>query len=155
MQKSKRGSLRLWLGCAALLCACGGKAASTEQDALQVIERWKTAFKESDVDGITRLYAPDASFFGTGSQALVTAPAAIRTYFETALQRNKPRGAELLEHSVRVVSDDVVIVTGLDRVSGTKDGSIQYGNGRVTFVLERREGTWRIVHFHRSALPPG
>jgi uncharacterized protein (TIGR02246 family) len=153
MQKSKRGLLGLSFGCAVLLSACGGKSASTEHDAMQVIERWKTAFRESDVDTIASLYAPDALFFGTGSQALVTAPAAIRSYFETALQRNKPRGAELLEHSVRVVSDDVVIVTGLDRVSGTKDGSIQYGNGRVTFVLEKRDGSWQIVHFHRSVLP--
>jgi ketosteroid isomerase-like protein len=54
---------------------------------------------------------------------------------------------------VRVVSDDVVIVTGLDRVSGTKDGSVYYREGRVSFVIERRGGQWQIVHFHRSALP--
>jgi ketosteroid isomerase-like protein len=71
------------------------------------------------------------------------------------LQRDKPRGAKLLEHSVRVVSDDVVIVTGLDRVSGTKDGAIHYTDGRVTFVIEKRGGTWQIVHFHRSAVPTG
>lgn len=120
---------------------------------MQVIERWARAFGESDVDTIVGLYAPDALFFGTGSQTLVTAPAEIRSYFEAALQRNRPRGAALLEHSVRVVSDDAVIVTGLDRVSGVKDGNVQYSNGRVTFVLERRGATWQIAHFHRSLVP--
>jgi ketosteroid isomerase-like protein len=54
---------------------------------------------------------------------------------------------------VRVASDDVVIITGLDRVSGTKDGSVYYAEGRVTFVIEKRGADWQIVHFHRSAMP--
>ncbi len=120
---------------------------------MQVIQRWEAAFDASNVDAIVGLYAPDASFFGTGSKALVTTPDQIRSYFEVALQRDKPRGAKLLEHSVRVVSDQVVIVTGLDRVSGTKDGSVYTRDGRVSFVIERRGALWQIVHFHRSALP--
>jgi uncharacterized protein (TIGR02246 family) len=122
---------------------------------MQVIQRWATAFDESNVDAIVGLYAPDASFFGTGSKTLVTQPGEIRSYFEAALQKDKPRGAQLLEHSVRVVSDDVVIVTGLDRVSGTKDGSVYTRDGRVSFVLEKRGALWQIVHFHRSAVPTG
>jgi uncharacterized protein (TIGR02246 family) len=120
---------------------------------MQVIQRWATAFDESNVDAIVALYAPDASFFGTGSKELVTQPEAIRSYFEAALQKDKPRGAKLLEHSVRVVSDHLVIVTGLDRVSGTKDGSVYTRDGRVSFVLEKRGAAWQIIHFHRSAVP--
>jgi len=122
---------------------------------MQVVQRWATAFGESDVDTIASLYAPDASFFGTGSKALVTTPEQIRSYFEVGLQRDKPRGAQLLEHSVQVISDDVVIVTGLDRVSGTKEGSVYHADGRVSFVLEKRGSNWQVVHFHRSALPGG
>jgi uncharacterized protein (TIGR02246 family) len=120
---------------------------------MRVVQRWATAFSQSDVDTIVSLYAPDASFFGTGSKALVTTPELIRSYFEVGLQRDKPRGAELLEHSVKVISDDVVLVTGLDRVSGTKDGKVYHADGRVSFLLEKRGGTWQVVHFHRSAMP--
>jgi uncharacterized protein (TIGR02246 family) len=122
---------------------------------MRVVQRWATAFGESDVDTIASLYAPDASFFGTGSKALVTTPEQIRAYFEVGLQRDKPRGAQLLEHSVQAISDDVVIVTGLDRVSGTKEGNVYHADGRVSFVLEKRGGSWQVVHFHRSALPGG
>ena len=122
---------------------------------MRVVQRWATAFGESDVDTIASLYARDASFFGTGSKALVTTPAQIRNYFEVGLQRDKPRGAQLLEHSVKVISDDVVIVTGLDRVSGTKEGKVYHADGRVSFVLEKRGGNWQVVHFHRSVLPGG
>ena len=115
--------------------------------------RWIGAFTESDVDGIVKLYAPDALFFGTGSKTLVAKPDGIRTYFEQALLSNRPRGASLGEHSVMVLSDTAVVVTGLDTVTGTRDGKTYSANGRVTFVIEKRSGTWQIVHFHRSAVP--
>ena len=155
MQDRKPALWHLCFGCALFLSACAGSRASAESDARLVIQRWATAFEKSDVDTIVSLYAPDASFFGTGSQTLVTAPAEIRSYFEAALNRNQPRGAELLAHSVHVVSSDAVIVTGLDRISGTKDGVVQHSHGRVSFVLRKRGATWQIVHFHRSLVPPG
>lgn len=160
MRKPTIRPLLSWFACAALLCACKSAPSSSTtsgpaSEAEQVIVRWATAFRESNVDAIVGLYAPDASFFGTGSQALVTTPEPIRRYFETGLNRDKPRGAELLEHSVQVVSDDVVIVTGKDRVSGMKNGSVYHAEGRVTFVLRKQASAWQIVHFHRSALPAG
>ena len=160
MRNLKTRPLLPWLFGAALLCAC--KSASTSsaasdsaREAEQIIARWAAAFRESNVDAIASLYAPDASFFGTGSRALVTTPEQIRRYFETGLNRDKPRGAELLEHSVQVVSDDVVIVTGMDRVSGMKNGSVYHADGRVTFILRKQASAWQIIHFHRSALPAG
>jgi uncharacterized protein (TIGR02246 family) len=141
------------LACALALSACRSDTTSAANDAMQVVQRWATAFNESNVDTIVGLYAPDALFFGTGSKALVSTPAQIRSYFEAALNKDKPRGAELLDHSVKVLSDSVVIVTGMDRVSGTRDGNVYHADGRVTFLLEKRGGNWQIVHFHRSALP--
>lgn len=142
------------LACALALCGCRSDSASASDEAMRVVQRWAAAFSASDVDAITALYAPDASFFGTGSQTLVSTPEQIRNYFQTGLNRDQPRGAQLLEHSVQVLSDTVVLITGLDRVSGTRDGTVYQAHGRVSFVLEKRGGTWQVVHFHRSALPP-
>jgi uncharacterized protein (TIGR02246 family) len=153
--KSPLRALRASLACALVLCGCRGDGGSAADEAMQVVQRWATAFNQSNVDAIVGLYAPDALFFGTGSKALVTAPEQIRTYFEAALQSNKPRHAELLEHSVKVLSGNAVLVTGLDRVSGTKDGSEYHSYGRVSFVVEKRGAAWQIVHFHRSAVPAG
>ncbi|HVZ32559.1 MAG TPA: nuclear transport factor 2 family protein [Polyangiaceae bacterium] len=140
------------MAAALALAAC--RTGSAGSDALQVVQRWTAAFNESNVDAIVSLYAPDALFFGTGSRSLVTSRDQIRSYFDAALKKDQPRGAQLLDHSVQVLSDRVVIVTGLDRVSGTKNGSVYHSDGRVTFVIERRGDSWQIVHFHRSALPP-
>jgi uncharacterized protein (TIGR02246 family) len=153
MKNCKFGRWRLALAGVLLLSACKSDTASATNGAMQVVQRWATAFNESNVDAIVSLYAPDASFFGTGSKTLVSTPEQIRDYFAAALQRDKPRGAELREPSVRVVSDNVVIVVGLDRVSGTKNGNVYHAEGRVSFVIEKRGDDWQIVHFHRSALP--
>ena len=52
-----------------------------------------------------------------------------------------------------VLSDTAVMVTGLDTVTGVRDGKPYSNNGRVTFVVAKRGSVWQIVHFHRSAMP--
>ena len=127
--------------------------AGPKEEALQIVEKWTKAFTESDVDGIVKLYAPDALFFGTGSKTLFSKPEEIRKYFEQALLSNRPRGATVGDHSVMIVSDTAVVVTGLDTVTGVRDGNPFSANGRVTFVVAKRGSGWQIVHFHRSAMP--
>ena len=132
---------------------CSTAIAGPKEDALQVVEKWAKAFTESDVDGIVKLYAPDALFLGTGSKTVVVKPEEIRKYFEQALLSNRPRGARLDSNSAMVVSDTAVVVTGLDTVTGVRDGKPTSANGRVTFVVAKRGSDWQIVHFHRSAMP--
>lgn len=132
---------------------CTTAIAGPKEEALQVLQKWTKAFTDSDVDGIVRLYAPDALFFGTGSKTLVIAPQDIRKYFEQALLNNRPRGATLNTYSAMVLSDTAVVVTGLDSVTGVRDGKPFSADGRVTFVVVKRSSDWQIVHFYRSAMP--
>ena len=148
-----RELLRVVLAFAVITSLCSTAIAGPKEDALQVVEKWTKAFTDSDVDGIVKLYAPDALFLGTGSKAVVTRPEEIRKYFEQALLSNRPRGAKVGDHSAMVVSDTVVVVTGLDTVTGVRDGTPVSADGRVTFVVARRGSDWQIVHFHRSAMP--
>jgi len=124
-----------------------------KEEALQVLERWSQAFGQSNVDAIVALYAPDALFMGTGSKTLVTRQEGIRSYFENALLQNKPRSAALSEYETRVLSDTWVLVTGLDATAGVRDGKPFSNPGRVTFIVAKQGSDWKIVHFHRSAIP--
>jgi uncharacterized protein (TIGR02246 family) len=132
---------------------CSTAIAGPKEEALQVLEKWTKAFTDSDVDGIVKLYASDALFLGTGSKTVVVKTEEIRKYFEQALLNNRPRGATLGSHSAMVLSDTAVVVTGLDTVTGVRDGKPFSANGRVTFVVAKRGSAWQIVHFHRSAMP--
>jgi uncharacterized protein (TIGR02246 family) len=127
--------------------------AGPKEDALAVLDKWTKAFAASDVDGIVKLYAPDALFVGTSSKAVIGKPEGIRSYFENALLTNRPRGATLNDYAAMVLSDTAVVITGLDTVTGVRDGQTFSANGRVTFVVAKRGSDWEIVHFHRSAMP--
>jgi uncharacterized protein (TIGR02246 family) len=145
--------MRFLVGIFILMASISAAAADSKTDALQIIDRWAKAFTASDVDAIVKLYAPDALFMGTGSKAVVTKPEGIRTYFEAALLNNRPRGASLNSSESMVLSDGAVLVTGLDTVTGVRDGTPTSASGRVTFVVAKRGADWQIVHFHRSAMP--
>jgi hypothetical protein len=127
--------------------------AGPKEDALQVLENWTKAFGASDVDGIVKLYSADALFLGTGSKSVVVMPEGIQKYFEAALNSDKPRGATLVSYESMPLSDTAVIITGLDSVTGVKDGVAYARAGRVTFVVAKRGADWKIIHFHRSAMP--
>ena len=144
---------RITLFIALLTAVCSTVWAGPREEAMTVIEKWAKAFNESDVDSIVSLYAPDALFFGTGSQTLVTKTEDVRKYFEQALLTNRPKSASLGEHSVMVLTDSTVVVTGLDFAGGTRDGKPYGTAGRTSFVVAKRDGSWKIVHFHRSAKP--
>jgi uncharacterized protein (TIGR02246 family) len=137
----------LWVSLAS--CALAGP----REEALSVVDKWAAAFTASDVDGIVKLYAPDALFLGTGSTAVVTDPAGVRAYFERGLLSRRPRGAVLTSSQALVLSDTAVVVTGLDETSAVIDGATVTSPGRVTFVVAKRGRQWLIVHFHRSAMP--
>jgi len=113
---------KLLIAVALFASLCSTVSAGPKEDALQVLEKWTKAFTDSDVDGIVKLYAPDTTFLGTGSKTVVVKPEEIRKYFEQALLNNRPRGATLNSHSSMVLSDTVVVVTGLDTVTGVRDG---------------------------------
>ena len=126
--------------------------ADPKVEALQVLAKWIQAFNASDIEGIVSLYAPDALFIGTGSKEVGSTPEYFRKYFQS-LKRDMPRGAKLDSYSTMELSSTVVLVSGMDTVSGTKDGATFHRPGRTSFVLVKREEKWQIVQFHRSAVP--
>jgi ketosteroid isomerase-like protein len=138
---------------ALLVLLSSASVAGPREDALQVLEEWAKAFTDSDVDAIVKLHAPDALFMGTASKGVVTQTAGVRAYFENALLNNRPRSAKLTDYKVLVLSDSAVAVSGLDLITGVRDGSTFSASGRATFVIAKRGADWQIVQFHRSPIP--
>jgi uncharacterized protein (TIGR02246 family) len=139
--------------CISLIFLGSSAFAGPKEDAVQVVERWAKAFTEADVDTIVSLYTPDAVFIGTSSKTIVTQPEDIKKYFQGALLGSRRFVATLVDSSVTPVSETVFVVTALDKLVVSADGKTQNVFGRVTFVLVKRESGWKIVSFHRSAMP--
>ena len=136
-----------------LMSLSSAAIAGPNEDALQLLEKWAKAFTDSDVDAIVKLHAPDALFMGTQSKTVVAKTEGIRAYFENALLNNRPRSAKLTDYTTVVLSDTAVAVSGLDALTGVRDGKTFGTTGRVTFVVAKRGTDWQIVQFHRSPVP--
>jgi uncharacterized protein (TIGR02246 family) len=116
--------------------------------ALAVVDVWARALAISDVDTIVALYAPDATFIGTSSREIVDDRAGIRAYFEAAVRSIGRCEVAIMGAQVTAIDDCTGVVVALDRIAGTVQLS-----GRLTFVVARRGDAWKIVSFHRSAMP--
>jgi uncharacterized protein (TIGR02246 family) len=148
--------MRTFLCSVAVIAALSSVAtAGPKDDALQVVAKWNKAFADKDVDGIAKLYAPDALFLGTSSKTVVVKPDGNRSYFAAALLNDNPPRVSCCgdDYSAMPLSDTEVVITGFDTVTGVRDGQPFSARGRVTFVVAKRGPDWQIVHFHRSAMP--
>ena len=61
-------------------------------------------------------YKTSAAYAGT------LTPPKVRAYFENALLNNRRRGAKLTDYTAVVLSDTAVAVSGLDALTGVRDG---------------------------------
>ena len=114
---------------------------------------WVAALNRQDMDGVVANFAADVSFLGTSSQAVLGTPADIRQYFTEVFAKFAPLSVELGELHISALTTDSVVVTGFDRWRITLAGTPAEGIGRLSVAIARRDGQWRIVSFHRSAMP--
>ena len=121
--------------------------------ALGAVHAWINAVNRNDLDGILAAFAPDARFFGTSTQVIVSSPDGIKEYFEVVFKNYAPISAALGQITVSELSSSSAVVTGYDEWQLTVDGKQVEGIGRLSIAIALRDGRWEIVSFHRSAIP--
>ena len=126
--------------------------ADPKEDALQVVDQFKKAFDASDVQGIVKLFAPDAIFLGTVSPKLATKTEDIDAYFQ-GIKTDTPRKVVFGDYATLVLSDTAVVFAGMDQFSSTRDGKSIELPARFTLVVMKGNQGWRISHFHSSVRP--
>jgi len=123
-----------------------------EVEAAAVFEQFLDAMTNTDMEVVTSLFSEDALFWGTGSQSLVTDPAGVALYFEP-VGRNPPGQtiARARDYESVAIGNNLVAISGMWEVvpSGQSEGTPL----RVSMVLALRNGTWKIIQFHNSAVP--
>lgn len=125
--------------------------ADPKDDVKAATQAWADAFNARSIERTTALYAPDAVFWGTTSQALRDTPAAIREYFGNMPTTPQTR-VTFGESRIRVYGD-VAIHTGHYTFSGVRDGQPTSTPARFSFTFRLRDGRWWIVDHHSSAMP--
>jgi uncharacterized protein (TIGR02246 family) len=129
--------------------------AGPAEDALVAYDKFFAAFTTDNDQQITTFFAPDAQFYGTNSQEVVTNREGIRTYFKRAL--DGARGATKatqFERTALALSDTVVAIAGKWQSERTQGGTMTTaGPSRSTVVMQKRGDQWLIVQFHNSPTP--
>jgi ketosteroid isomerase-like protein len=97
--------MRKVLAAMALIATSSVAQAGPNEDAYQGVEQWSNAFRDSDVDALTKLYAPDALMIGTAGKVVLTTPDQIYKYFDLNLNANNPRTAKLNSSEALVIND--------------------------------------------------
>ena len=143
---------KLVLTCVMLLLWPISSFAGPKEDAYQVVEQFKKAFDASDVEGVVKLFAPDAVFLGTISPILVTNTGQIDKYFQ-GIRLLMPRSVVIEEYATIVLSENAVLFAGMDTFSATKEGNVIKTPARFTLLITRTDQGWRISHFHSSLRP--
>lgn len=140
-----------FLACMTLLASPA--IADPKNGALGAAQAWVDAINRHDVDGIVATFASNARFFGTSTKVLVDSSDGIRQYFDAVYAKFAPLSVQLGEVSVSELSADSAVITGYDQWSLTLDGKAIQTVGRLSIAVAQRNGQWRIVSFHRSAMP--
>jgi uncharacterized protein (TIGR02246 family) len=124
-----------------------------QNGALSALHAWVDAVNRHDLEAIVAIFAPVASFFGTSTQTLVSSSEGIRQYFDAVLKNYVPLKVALGLVTMSELSPDSAVITGYDKWQVTLNGESTEGMGRLSVAVAVRDDHWRIISFHRSAMP--
>ena len=145
--------MRAWIAVIALLVAAPATlVAGPQEDVTAAAEAWADAFSRHDLEGLLRLYDPEAVFWGTSSGTLRDSPELIRDYFKGV--PNSQMTVAIGDHRVRVLGD-VAIAVGHYTFVDKRDGKDVPRPARFSFTFRQREGRWLIMGHHSSSVPAG
>jgi ketosteroid isomerase-like protein len=123
------------------------------EDGEQLLANWVNAVNQCDVNAVMQLFAADVMFYGTSTKTLITSSEGVRQYFEQAFAQLQPLTMSIEDKKIQSVSDAVMLLACSDSWTVTLNGQQQIMFGRLVMTAAIKQGVWKIVSFHRSALP--
>jgi uncharacterized protein (TIGR02246 family) len=115
-------------------------------------QAWVEALNACDPAKLASLYDPEAVFWGTVSQQVISTPAGVRQYFERGCAAPARLQVSLGSPAVRVY-ENTAINTGAYTFTGVVGGQPRVFPARYSFTYRKREGKWLIVDHHSSSVP--
>jgi uncharacterized protein (TIGR02246 family) len=118
-----------------------------------LFDDWNFALSSLDASQVAQRYWPNAVLLPTASNTPRTTPAMVRDYFEHFLAR-RPRGhidSRTIQGGCNLAMDmGTYTFSMMDDKGVTSEVAARY-----TFVYQYRDGGWKILHHHSSAMPEG
>jgi len=127
--------------------------AGPEDEVHARFEQWIATFNTHDVDRVSQLYDQNARLLSTGgSEKPLDGRQVIHDYFIPFFKRGD---TVVFDHDDAVkVFSNTAIETGYYHFNiHDPNGKADTWVSRYTFVFEKKDGNWMIVHHHSSRVP--
>ena len=121
---------------------------AADEVAAGLISKWSAAFSRLDADALSSLYSTHALFYGS-NPALYRGRDGVKSYF-AGLPRWKSSSVRITDVTTSAVGNDLVNMAG--SANFTFDG--QALTVKITWVIVREDGDWKIVSHHVSSTAP-
>lgn len=123
-----------------------------EREIASLFDRWNTALQGGNAQSVVDLYAPGAVLQPTVSNRVRNTPAEIKDYFDYFLQ-SKPTG-QINYREIRLLGSNAAMDSGVYTFElNEANGQTRQVQARYTFIYEQRDGQWKILNHHSSAMP--
>lgn len=119
---------------------------NVEAELRQILEDWKNAFVNKDIDGLTKAYMPDVIMFDV--KETFKGVGAIRVLWEVALPLVSIKPESRHEELNFDIGDDIALVSGYFQMISENDGPGL--RARITICFRKTEQEWKIFHEHFS-----
>jgi uncharacterized protein (TIGR02246 family) len=115
-----------------------------------IIEKWSASFNKLDADALASLYSKNAFFFGS-NPSLYRGNEGVAVYFN-ALPRWSSPTVQFTDVRTAQVGVDLI------NFAGTASFFVNEGEPplsvKITWVIAREDGAWKIVSHHVSSKVP-
>jgi uncharacterized protein (TIGR02246 family) len=131
---------------------CQAAWAGPEDEVHARFEQWIATFNSHDADRLSQLYDQDARLLSTGgNEKPLDGRETIHVYFIPFMNR---RDTVAFDHDDAVkVFSNIAVETGYYHFNIFPDGKPDVWAARYTFVFEKKDGNWMILHQHSSRVP--
>jgi uncharacterized protein (TIGR02246 family) len=115
-----------------------------------IIEKWSAAFNRLDAGTLASLYSRNVFFFGSKS-SLYRGNEGVAAYFN-ALPRCSSPTVQFTDRTTAQVNPDLINFAGV--ASFVVDEGAAPLSVKITWVIAREDGDWKIVSHHVSSQTP-
>ena len=123
---------------------------ATDDVVSTIMGRWATAFGKLDAGALASLYARNAFFFGSNPN-LYRGNDGVQAYFE-GLPRWQSPSVQFTDIRTAQASPDLINVAGTASFVVERDAEPLVV--KITWVIVREDGDWKIVSHHVSSKTP-
>jgi uncharacterized protein (TIGR02246 family) len=115
-----------------------------------IMAKWAAAFSRLDAAALTSLYSKNAFFFGSNPN-LYRGNDGVKAYFE-GLPRWQSPSVQFTDIRTAQAAADLINVAGTASFTVEKDAEPLVV--KITWVIVREDGEWKIVSHHVSSKTP-